>query len=177
MAATLLLQGCLIPSPPELSDPQATRPNIHYRIVDPPIGTPIHLVRIDDNDPDTQPIEDVFFSIPFQSEDVGESLSARLHVNAPGQSPKLKTQSGRIAPGQFSDERIVELQWDPSELGVGCYRFRITLAHEGSFGDMGLIEPGFESDADQVSWLAFVESQDAPGTVLFDDCPRIGDID
>lgn len=176
LTAALSQSGCLIPSPPELSDPEATRPHIHFRTVTPPIGTPIRLVRVDDNDPRTQAIKDVSFTIPFQSEDIGEALSARLHVNAPGQTPRLKTQSGRIPPGQFSEERFVTLQWDPSELGIGCYRFRVTLAHEGSFGDMGLIPPELESDADRVSWLAYVESEDSPGSVVFDDCPRLVDL-
>lgn len=159
-----LAQGCLVASPPELSDPERTRPFIHYQLVDPPLGDPIPVVASDTS------IQEWNILLPFQSEDLGEDVAARLHLLRDG-TLRLEDTSARIPAAEFGTIRNAHMTWDATERTHGCYRLTATIAHVTSFGERGLILEGHEDDAESVSWIAVV-SDDAEDPVSLEKCPE-----
>lgn len=162
--------GCLMPSPPDLADPERTRPYIHYLNVDPPLGEPIQVQLSG-----TQQDAEKQFLIPFQSEDLGEDISASLYLYAPDNSSDQVYFRSRIPAGEFSTVRNADMKWDPSGQEPGCYRLTATLAHASSFGDNGIVLDEREDDAEAVSWLANVYLTGQNDNKLAD-CPRVGDV-
>src|SRR5688572_14520693 len=104
-ASLLSTSSCLMPSPPELSDPEQTRPYIHYLKVDPPLGEPIQ-VNLSTTDSREFPI-----LLPFQSEDLGEDVAGRLHLVRSDNSLRLEDTSARSPAGEFSTVRNVRMTW------------------------------------------------------------------
>lgn len=168
LLAGSLLQGCLIASPPDLSDPERTRPFIQYLKVDPPLGEPIPVVASDTS------IREYPILLPFQSEDLGEDVAARLHLVRENGSVRLEDTSARIPAAEFDTVRNAHMTWDATERAPGCYRLTATIAHVSSFGEKGLIVEGREDDAESVSWIAHV-SDDAETPVALDRCPAVPD--
>lgn len=172
-ASVLAATGCLMPSPPDLADPERTRPYIHYLNVDPPLGEPIEVPL---NMLDPQPPARVPILLPFQSEDLGEDIEGVLHLVRPNNSWRFEGDSGNIPAGEFSTVRNARMEWDPSDRGPGCYRLIATLAHASSFGAQGVVREDRLDDAEAVSWLANVYDVHAGNTTQLDDCPRVADV-
>src|SRR6187549_1359516 len=151
LTSVLATSGCLMPSPPDLSDPEQTRPYIHYLTVDPPLGEPIQ-VQVGD----LQPLVEIPILLPFQSEDLGEDVSGSLYLFAADNSADLQFIRRSIPAGEFTTVRNADMRWTPKDLDPGCYRLTATLAHASSFGDNGIVREEFLYDAEAVSWLANV---------------------
>lgn len=168
-ASVLVASGCLMPSPPDLEDPERTRPYIHYLNVDPPLGEPIQVQLST-----THQALEIPFLLPFQSEDLGEDISGSLYLFGPDGSSDQVYFRSRIPAGEFSTVRNADMKWNPSDEAPGCYRLTATLAHASSFGDNGIVLKERQSDAEAVSWLAnvFLEQNDNK----LADCPRVGDV-
>jgi len=162
-----------MPSPPELSDPEQTRPYIHYLTVDPPLGEPIQ-VQVGG----VQPVLEIPILLPFQSEDLGEDVSGSLYLYAKDNSADLQFLRSRIPAGEFSEVRNADMRWNPKGLDPGCYRLTATLAHASSFGDNGIVREEYLYDAEAVSWLANVWQGDdsSDNNTKIADCPRVGDV-
>lgn len=167
-ASVFAASGCLMPSPPDLEDPERTRPYIHYLNVDPPLGEPIQVQL-------SQTHLEIQFLLPFQSEDLGEDISGSLYLFGPDGSSKPVYLRARIPAGEFSTVRNADMKWTPSDERPGCYRLTATLAHASSFGDNGIVLKEREYDAEAVSWLANVYVLEQNDNRLAD-CPRIGDV-
>lgn len=175
-ASVLAANGCLMPPPPDLADPERTRPYVHYLNVDPPLGEPIQ-VAIQQNVPDPEPPAPIPILLPFQSEDLGEDVEGVLHLVRPNNSVKFEGDSGNIPAGEFSTVRNARMDWDPSDRAPGCYRLVATLAHASSFGAQGVVREDRLDDAEAVSWLANVYDESVGNITKLDDCPRVGDVD
>jgi hypothetical protein len=169
LVSLLSTSGCLMPAPPELSDPERTRPYVHYLKVDPPLGEPIQ-VNLSDIDSRVYPI-----LLPFQSEDLGEDVAGYLHLVEPDNTVTLQTNSDRSPAGEFSTVRNIRMDWTVTLRDPGCYRLIATLAHASSFGAGGRIPEENLDDAEAVSWLANVYKDDAPDVTL-NECPRVGGV-
>lgn len=158
--------GCLMPSPPDLDDPERTRPYIHYLNVYPPLGEPIQVAGT---------VEPLDILIPFQSEDLGEDISGSLYLYGRDNFTDSVYFRSRIPAGEFSTVRNADMSWNPSGLDPGCYRLTATLAHVSSFGDNGIVLEEREDDAEAVSWLANVYVLGENNNKLAD-CPRVGGV-
>jgi len=169
LASVLATSGCLMPSPPDLSDPEQTRPYIHYLTVDPPLGEPIQ-VQVGD----LQPVVEIPILLPFQSEDLGEDVSGSLYLFAADNSADLQFIRRSIPAGEFTEVRNADMRWTPKDLDPGCYRLTATLAHASSFGDNGIVREEYLYDAEAVSWLANVWEGD--NDTELEACPRVGDV-
>src|SRR5690349_1654890 len=106
LASLLVTRGRLMPSPPDLSDPEPTRPYIHYLTVDPPLGEPIQ-VQVGG----VQPVLEIPILLPFQSEDLGEDVSGSLYLYAKDNSADLQFLRSRIPAGEFSEVRNADMRW------------------------------------------------------------------
>lgn len=161
-----------MPSPPDLADPEQTRPYIHYLNVDPPLGEPIQVVFPSDVNADRPPAIQIL--LPFQSEDLGEDVAANLHLYTPDNSRDIE-DTQRTPASEFSTVRNMRLDWLPERSDVGCSRLTATLAHASSFGGGGLVRPENLTDAEAVSWIVnvYIMGED---TTKLSDCPRIGDV-
>ena len=169
LSSLLATNACLMPSPPDLDDPERSRPYVHYLNVDPPLGEPIQ-VNLASTETKEYPI-----LIPFQSEDLGEDIAGRLHLYRPDNSVRLEDTSARVPAGEFDDIRNVRMTWDATERGAGCYRLTATVAHASSFGDKGLVPEENLGDAEAVSWIANVFEPGNDNTLS--ECPRVGGVD
>lgn len=169
----LAVSGCLMPSPPDLDDPERSRPYIHYLKVYPPLGEPIQVNRAADQDD-----RDVDIILPFQSEDLGESVRAALHLYGEASPPSHSEGTTTVPAGEFSSVRNVGMTWIPeSSTLLGCYRLTATLAHLSSFGNNDFVPEENRTDAEAVSWLVNVYDLTMGGdNTLLKDCPRVGDV-
>jgi len=159
-----------MPAPPELSDPERSRPYIHYLKAYPPLGEPIQIhVAI----PPVVTKYDII--LPFQSEDLGEDVLGYLHLVDPDNTFDLVTNSEVSPAAEFSTVRTITLTWSFSKLDPGCYRLTATLAHSSSFGANGLVHPENLHDAEAVSWIANVYKDDTEPVTL-NECPRVGGV-
>lgn len=172
VASVLAASGCLMPSPPDLADPEQTRPYIHYLNVDPPLGDPIQVVFPSDALGDPPPPVPIL--LPFQSEDLGEDVAANLHLYTPDGSRDIE-DTQRTPASEFSTVRNMRLDWRPERSDLGCSRLTATLAHASSFGGGGLVTPENMDDAEAVSWLVnvYVDGQDIN---KLSDCSRTGGV-
>jgi len=167
----LATNGCLMASPPELDDPERSRPYVHYLSVYPPLGEPIQV-----NLSDTQEDRIVEIILPFQSEDLGESVRASLHLYGEDAPPSHSEYTTTVPAGEFSTVRNIRMNWNPTIDNIGCYRLTATLAHLSSFGDNDFVPEANRTDAEAVSWLANVYNLTEGDNTLLSDCPRVGGV-
>lgn len=143
--------------------------------VQPPTVEPI-LIEFTSTGPKPSRVN---FSIPFQSEDLGERVVVEPHLY--GENGYVgRLQGTRVPPSDFNTLRTANLSWDPSSVRVpGCYRLVAILAHESSFNDEvtdGFVKEDRQDDSESISWLANFYDQQENADKL-ENCPRIGDVD
>lgn len=155
LTALLALSGgassCLVTSTDSFPDPPATPPFLNGARATPPLN---QLLLVDPAS--SQPIT---FSATVRSEDAGDELIAHLVADWPNTNGAL--QIIRIAPGTFSDERLISMTWNPraptltsgQPLAPGCHPITLVVAH--NFNPLSS-NPAPLEDADFLVWWVVV---------------------
>jgi hypothetical protein len=173
--AALVSSSCLVAAPPDLEDPQQTRPFVYMLQVQPPTVEPIRIELPNMLSPKPSSVS---FSIPFQSEDLGERVGAELHLYG-GNGYVGRLTGTRVPASDFNTLRTANLTWRVEPQRLGCYRLVAILAHESSFNDEvtdGFVKDDLQDDSESINWLANFYDQQENADKL-DNCPRVGDVD
>ncbi len=168
----LFANGCLVSDPPDLQDPKRTRPAVHLLNVKPTLAEPIDIAVPDVGPPEPLTVE---FSIPFQSEDLGEDIGVQLHLYSA--SDYVDNVLGTVVAGaDLETPRVATLVWPIVRRPLGCYRLDAIIAHDSSFNSKvtdGFVKEGQEENSEMLSWLVNFHSKQEDTTMLRD-CPRVG---
>jgi hypothetical protein len=164
-----LLGGCLVQEPPELEDPQQTRPFIRIHGVTPsPAVVWLVSLRLEESAPE-------HITVPIQSED-REPVKGALHFDYQFASQDF-IAAAVLEPSTLSaGPRDATFDWRVGRRAdqLGCHRLTAVFAHLSNFDESTqLPAPEAEADSESISWLVNVykESDGVDETVLTD-CPR-----
>jgi hypothetical protein len=155
-----LLLGCL-DDPPTFAPRGQIPPFIVAGQVDPPLGAIYE-------GPSPFPI-----NIPFRSEDVNIPLEARVYLDlVPGSAANNAFVRALIAPGNFEELRLVELQWTTPIAG-SCHNLTAIITYADNYGLTGL--PLDDTRAARIVWWTNIG--DIDGQILMADCPGASQTD
>jgi hypothetical protein len=166
----LLLGGCLVQEPPDLTDAEQTRPFALVRLVTPSPEV-VQIIVLDSTQATTFP-----FSVPIQSEDRGEAVKGALHFDL-GADAEDFVAAALLQPSTFlAGPRTAEFAWDVRARHVGCHRLTAVFAHQNNFDESTQLvtnTPEAAADSESISWLVNVSIQGSgidPSILV--DCPR-----
>jgi hypothetical protein len=166
------LSGCLVQEPPDLEDPERTRPFIIVGLVVPTLSE-YHRREI------PMDANGVAFeaTIPIQSEDLGENIALAVHQDIGTDSYRWLGSRGDIAPATMADG-----PWDitlpPVRLeDFGCHYITAIFAHQSSFNtnpqDQFVQEDLEYSDSSSITWTVNVHGVNSTvDPTVLTDCPR-----
>lgn len=161
LLAGALAWGCLDDAPPErFETPQRTAPLLFLDRAVPPNT---RVLTLSSDSPA------VSFTVPVQSEDLGETLRALLWVNFGREDEEAVVARGETPAGNFQDPgRSLTLHLDPSRLPSGCVLLTLVVQHDNNFDNATPGKPLDYSMASMATWWAVVNAD--PAEVSFADC-------
>ncbi len=158
----VLCSGCLVDPPPDFEEPERTAPIMFLDRAVPALGQPLVLQR---NTPG------VPFTVPVQSEDLGDELLASVWANF-GLEGETRIKLEPFRPGTFDQVREIQFTLETNRLPRGCVPITLVLHHNENF-DRGTLKPLDFTLATMATWWAVVDAD--PANVSFADCPRPSD--
>jgi hypothetical protein len=163
----LSVAACLAPEPPEYRAPERTPPVFNLHGADPPVFQRLEL-QLGSQKP---------FTIPFRSEDAGESLWALLKLNYTlgAENEEQNLAARLLPPSTFDDLRDATLTWRVDRVPVGCHHLSFLVAHQSSVDDSSSEYPITDPDDVAVAtWVTVITDPSDPDPVApaLDDCPE-----
>lgn len=152
-----LATGCLA-APPTYEERRQIPPAIVKSLVVPSLDA---IVEVLDGD-------GVEFKAPFHSEDLGERLQGRFHIDfKPGERLGASRYTSIVAPSTLDDDtRAFEGRIEADDLGTpGCHSVTLIAAHESQFASNN--EPD-ESKVDRITWWVHFPGESGREVLLID---------
>jgi len=161
-ALVSMLPGCLVDDPPPYNAPKQTPPRLDYHNAVPLLDQVIVAKSLDT----------IKFTMPFVSEDVGESLNAILILDYTSDSLFRLADSKLIDASTLDDPgRAVSLSWSVLAVSPGCHRLTLRLGHISNLPSATFHSTVNTSDVAEAYWWVNVVEDLALGNTLID-CPQ-----
>ncbi len=159
---SLALSACLAPGPPDFEQPSQLGPFFLLNEALPPIS----------EIPEIEPQETITFSVPFVSEDAGESLVGARHRDLGDDGEFFLRITNPIPASTLDDpaERVFVFAWTPRPEVRGCHTITLFLTHRSNM-DQELGKPINAAGVATATWRVIVGD---PGErFLVDQCGQL----
>ncbi len=119
---TLSVEGCLIPPPTPLEEPERITPSVYAEQAVPSLLTPVQTSSSGANLPE--------FLVPFVSDDLGELVVGKLYLNYDSDNISI-IGSTDVTPSTLdAGDRPMRVTWlEPEKKPAGCYSVTLAITH------------------------------------------------
>lgn len=174
----LPLASCIVADPPQYEAPKKTAPLLDLTRAQ-PLVTEVIVRDLNDNN-DTN--DEIDFSVPVRSEDVGEDVWFALHVDytfVPLEDSFAVGTSNFVPASTFDDaSRSLTINWSPRRVDDGCHALTLLVAHAGSWNFVQNRPDIIRAAGDSAMvtwWLNLNPPPDDPYTLQ--DCPNRSEVE
>jgi hypothetical protein len=155
----LCISGCVLGPPIQLEEQEQIPPRA---LTDQAAPTTMALYQ-------TSSSQDIYFSVPFDSEDLGEPINGFLYLNYQSERP-LAVGANEVPPSTISaGNREMSIQWtDLRTVPAGCYVMTMAITYASNYTRGTVQVPRDETKTAFISW--WIVHDVAPQAVNMDEC-------